>query len=83
MPFQEEEPHQIPFLLTSGSKPSRLYDPKMNDDTWNLVEQCWFQDPSKRPTMEQIVNSHMPSPDSLVTALINEVRAFESSMNLY
>ena len=83
MPFHQELPYRIPFLLSSGKQPSRLSSPKMEDHTWNLIEECWFRDPSKRPTMERIVDSHMPIPDSPLTALISEVCTFESSMNFY
>ena len=71
------------MLHLNGKQPSRLSNPKMDDDTWNLVEKCWFRDPFKRPTMEQIVDSNTPSPDSPLTALMIEVCTFKSSMNFY
>jgi hypothetical protein len=41
-------------LVTSGTHPDRLESPKMDDDTWNLLQRCWEMDPSKRPTMEEL-----------------------------
>ena len=83
MPFQKEDPSHIPLIVLSGNQPSRLYNPNMNDDTWNLLKQCWPRDPSKRPTMEHIVESHTPSPYSPLSVLISEVCTFESLMNPY
>ena len=46
---------QIMRLVTTGARPDRLQIPSMDDDTWNLIEDCWKTRPSERPTMEQIV----------------------------
>ncbi|KAF8351814.1 kinase-like domain-containing protein [Amanita rubescens] len=79
--FQGVQQNQFLLLFLRRKQPSRLPDPKMDDDTWDLVEQCWSCDPSKRPTMEKIVDSHMPNPDSPLTALISELKGLGGSMD--
>jgi hypothetical protein len=44
-------------LVTNGGRPDRLEDPKMEDETWDLVQSCWNYKPSERPTMEEIVKT--------------------------
>lgn len=73
IPFEGQRQNQIINLIASGKQPRRQDSPRMNDGTWNLVEHCWFRDPSGRPTMEEIVARHMPRPESLITSLIAEV----------
>jgi len=55
VPFHGTNEFQIMRLLAKGKRPHRLESPKMADNTWNLVQRCWESIPSKRPTMEQIV----------------------------
>jgi hypothetical protein len=41
--------------VLSGARPRRLENPRMEDDTWNLLQSCWERNPSERPPMERIV----------------------------
>lgn len=41
-------------LVLNGKRPDRLENPKMEDNTWNIIQSCWESIPSTRPTMEQI-----------------------------
>lgn len=69
MPFNEKDTHEIIRLVSSEGHPTRLHDPEMDDNIWDLIRQCWMHNPSKRPTMEQIVMKHMtftPLPAVLV-----------------
>ncbi|KAF8351810.1 kinase-like domain-containing protein [Amanita rubescens] len=80
MPFQGETLYRIIPYILNGKRPSRLDSPKMDDDTWNLVQQCWSHNPSGRPSMDEIVTSHMTRPASLLTTLIIELKALGESM---
>ncbi|KAF8322438.1 kinase-like domain-containing protein [Amanita rubescens] len=57
VPFREATGFQIVPLLMSGKRPDRLESPQMDDNTWNLIRSCWESIPSKRPKMEQIMES--------------------------
>lgn len=41
-------------LLASGGRPVRLDSPKIEENTWKLMEDCWKAIPSERPSMKQI-----------------------------
>ncbi|KAF8337721.1 kinase-like domain-containing protein [Amanita rubescens] len=57
VPFREATGFQIVPLLMSGKRPDRLESPQMDDNTWNLIRSCWESIPSKRPKIEQIMES--------------------------
>ena len=59
VPFQGIDEFEITQLITSGNRPVRLGNPKIGDGAWNVIDYCWAPDPSKRPTMEQIVQTGM------------------------
>lgn len=44
-------------LVTSGERPVRLGSPRMKENTWMLIQDCWKAIPSERPTMAHIVMS--------------------------
>ena len=57
-PWHEINRRKIPSLVLSGARPKRptFHDgPKMSDPIWEIVERCWAQDPSKRPTADQVL----------------------------
>ncbi|KAF8345488.1 kinase-like domain-containing protein [Amanita rubescens] len=56
VPFHGTNDFKIIRLLMKGKRPRRLESPRMADNTWNLIQRCWESIPSKRPTMEQIVD---------------------------
>ena len=43
-------------FITDGIRPDRLQSPAIEDQTWNLISNCWEANPSERPTMEHIMN---------------------------
>ena len=49
--------HQIMRTVIEGRRPKRLEKPKMEDNTWELIQSCWRPIPSHRPTMEEIVTA--------------------------
>ncbi len=55
VPFRGTNDFQIMRLLAKGKRPDRLESPRMADSTWDLIQRCWESIPSKRPTMEQIM----------------------------
>ena len=55
VPFQGKNNPQIMRLVSKGVRPDRLENPRMEDDTWNVIQNCWKQRPSSRPPMETIV----------------------------
>ena len=73
IPFEGQASHLITYWITKGQRPSRLDSPKMDDETWNLVTNCWLHEPSERPTMNEIVARLMARPESPLTSLIIEV----------
>ncbi|KAF8313734.1 kinase-like domain-containing protein [Amanita rubescens] len=60
IPFQGRNNFQVVRLVTGGMRPTRLESPRMEDNTWNLIENCWKFNPSERLTMEQIVRMLRP-----------------------
>ena len=57
VPFHTSSEHQIIRLITNGNRPAQLQSPKMEDNTWHLVQSCWESVPSKRPKMSKIVEA--------------------------
>jgi hypothetical protein len=48
-------------LLASGGRPVRLESPRIEENTWKLMEDCWKSIPSERPTMVQIAALMKPT----------------------
>ncbi|KAJ7587898.1 kinase-like domain-containing protein [Mycena floridula] len=56
VPFHElSNDIAVSLKIIRGSRPARPETPLMEDDVWNLIRDCWKQDPDDRPTAEQIV----------------------------
>ena len=83
IPFEGQAPHLITYWIAKGQRPSRLDSPKMDDETWNLVTNCWLHEPSERPTMSEIVARLMARPESPLTFLITKVCSSRSSIHYY
>ncbi|KAF8349572.1 kinase-like domain-containing protein, partial [Amanita rubescens] len=58
-PFHGMNHYQIMRSVTSGLRPERLENPRLEDDAWNLIQSCWKAGPSERPTMEQILQTRL------------------------
>ena len=54
-PFEKRGPFGIMRAILSGESPRRPENPRMEDDTWNLLQSCWERNPSDRPPMKRIV----------------------------
>ncbi|KAF8720159.1 hypothetical protein AX14_011259 [Amanita brunnescens Koide BX004] len=55
VPFHGKTKLQALRLVIEGVLPDRLENPRMEDDTWNVIQNCWKRKPSSRPPMETIV----------------------------
>ncbi|KAF8351818.1 kinase-like domain-containing protein [Amanita rubescens] len=54
-PLQGKSEYQITRFVTSGGRPPRKESPVIDDDAWDLIQDCWKHHPSDRPTMQQVV----------------------------
>ncbi len=54
VPFQGKFEYQIMRLVTSGGRPLRLDSPKMENNIWHIIQSCWKNSPSARPTVEEV-----------------------------
>ncbi|KAK2463329.1 hypothetical protein APHAL10511_004640 [Amanita phalloides] len=55
VPFLHKNDFQITKLVTTGQHPDRPTEPRMENDMWNLIHDCWATNPSERPKMKDIV----------------------------
>ena len=53
--FASVEYHAV---VSTGKRPQR--PGKLNDDLWNLMQECWNQDTRKRPTTFELVDFFRP-----------------------
>lgn len=47
---------QILMVILSGKRPERPETRALTDDLWELIQQCWNEDPLVRPTSLEIAN---------------------------
>ena len=40
--------------VKEGNRPPRMPNPPLENEAWDLIEQCWDQDPGRRPTMDEV-----------------------------
>ena len=59
MPFQDLRGPQILQQVINGKRPVRRDIPPIDDGVWNVIQDCWLQDASRRPMMKQIVKAGM------------------------
>ena len=48
---------QVVRLVIKGRRPDRLRDPPLSDVAWSLIETCWDQDPGRRPSIDEVVDT--------------------------
>eukprot|EP00029_Vermamoeba_vermiformis_P001439 TRINITY_DN1160_c0_g1_i1.p1 TRINITY_DN1160_c0_g1~~TRINITY_DN1160_c0_g1_i1.p1 ORF type:complete len:585 (-),score=142.08 TRINITY_DN1160_c0_g1_i1:52-1806(-) len=56
LPFDDQAaqtPIQLALKIMSGTRPKKI--PNCNADLWRLIERCWDQNPSKRPSFADIL----------------------------
>ncbi len=44
-------------LVFRDKRPPRLDEPSFSDEAWSVIQRCWVRDPSKRPSMKDVVES--------------------------
>ena len=57
VPYEGELPFRVGWLVTTGGRPPRLEDPKMQESLWKLINDCWNPQATERPPMHQIVKT--------------------------
>ncbi|KIL63432.1 hypothetical protein M378DRAFT_79770, partial [Amanita muscaria Koide BX008] len=55
IPFTGHQYIQILKQVTQKKRPGRLDQPTLSDEEWKFVKRCWRHEPTKRPTMEDVV----------------------------
>ncbi|KAJ7583144.1 kinase-like domain-containing protein, partial [Mycena floridula] len=45
----------VSLKVIRGNRPARPETPELENDVWDLIQDCWKEDPDKRPTATQIV----------------------------
>src|ERR1700720_1800110 len=67
-PFQHLDEYKFQFAMMRRQRPSRPSDPLsatrgLNDNMWQLIEECWSEFASDRPNVDRIVETicHLPN----------------------
>jgi hypothetical protein len=61
-PFQEiKHTTEVVIRTSQGKHPARPKDPRaiergLDEKLWNLLLCCWKQDPSERPTIQEVLH---------------------------
>ena len=54
-PFPELSDDAIALAICGGGRPPRPADPAVPDQLWQLMQECWNEDPQLRPTPEEVL----------------------------
>lgn len=55
-PFHERTDVAIAAtVIITDERPSRPTHQQLSDQLWEIIEKCWFRDPSQRPTILEVV----------------------------
>ena len=57
IPFKNNNHPQIIKMVTSGQRPPLLPKPALSPVAWKLIQRCWRKEHSRRPRMEDVVDS--------------------------
>ena len=71
IPFEDVELYELPLLLQTGERPSLPTDDLsrrrgLSAEMENLIQDCWSQDPTKRPSADAVVERLKLLPNRLV-----------------
>jgi Protein tyrosine and serine/threonine kinase len=60
IPFEGVELYELPLLLQTGERPSLPADylsrrRGLSDEMEDLIQDCWTQDPTQRPSADKVV----------------------------
>ena len=42
-------------ILTTGARPLRPHHPELSDRVWDMVQECWHSDPSRRIKIKDVI----------------------------
>ena len=54
-PFNEFATPVITSKIIDGERPPRPEAQELTDSVWDMMVQCWDQDPARRPTMTEVI----------------------------
>ena len=54
-PFSEFATPVVISKIMDGERPARPEAQELTDSMWDMVVQCWDQDPARRPTMTEVI----------------------------
>ncbi|KAF8348488.1 kinase-like domain-containing protein [Amanita rubescens] len=57
LPFGKGEDFYVINQIMHGRRPHRQTNPPLREEAWKLIETCWDQDPGKRPSMDDVVDT--------------------------
>ena len=57
VPFDRHRPVEAMMVIMRGDRPPRPSHLTLTDELWELVQQCWNQDPRKRPPMPKVLQA--------------------------
>jgi hypothetical protein len=60
IPFEDVELHELPLLLQTGERPTLSADDLsrrrgLSAEMEDLIQDCWTEDPTKRPSADKVV----------------------------
>ena len=55
VPFYDSTPTAVAVDVLSGTRPARPAHPNLTNDLWGLTENCWNQDPQRRPGISEVI----------------------------
>ncbi|KAF8626480.1 hypothetical protein AX17_006536 [Amanita inopinata Kibby_2008] len=57
VPLRNVNGLSIGSRVKKGKRATRLAQPPLDDDAWDLISRCWHQDAGRRPSMDDIVDT--------------------------
>ena len=72
-PFHDVPPYTAITMISSGRRPQRPAEPPLTEDIWELMHQCWRQDPKSRPEMSTVLQE-------LASCLLRSLYEFRKSL---
>jgi hypothetical protein len=56
MPFHDKsDTEAVVIVTTTNQRPSRPINQELTDQLWEMIERCWREEPSQRPTIREVV----------------------------
>ncbi|KAF9784468.1 kinase-like domain-containing protein [Thelephora terrestris] len=56
MPFHDKlDTEAVMIVTTTNQRPPRPIHQELSGELWHMIERCWQEDPSQRPTIQEVV----------------------------